>query len=59
MLLCTFSIEWLSILCSLQLFKPIENKMTVVQVKLKYRPVICIYVIHVTIRYNCMFFEHF
>ena len=49
MLLCMFSIVWLLILCSLQLFKPIENKMTVVQGKLKSMPIICIYVTYVTI----------
>ena len=42
MLLCIFSIVWLSILCSLQIFKPIENKLTVMQVKLKSRPIICV-----------------
>ena len=49
---------WLSILYSLQLFKPIENKMTVVQGKLKYMPIICIFVTYVTISimYDCMFF---
>ena len=36
---------WLSILYSLQLVKPIENKMTVVQGKLKSMPIICIYVL--------------
>ena len=49
MLLCIFSIVWPSILCSLQLFKPIENKMTVIQRTLKSRPIICIYVMYVTI----------
>ena len=52
---------WLSIIYSLQLVKPIENKMTVVQGKLKYRPMICIYVMYVTISimYDCMFFFTF
>ena len=61
MLLCIFSIVWLSILCSLQLFKPLENKITVVQGKLKSRSIICIYVTYVTISimYNCMFFNIF
>ena len=57
MLLCIFTIVWLSILFSLQLFKPNENKMTVVQGKLKARPIICIYVTYViiSIMYDCMF----
>ena len=40
---------WLSILFSLQLVKPIENKMSVVQGKLKYMPINCMYVTYVTI----------
>ena len=42
----------------MQLVKPIENKMTVMQGKLKSRPIICIYVTYVTISimYDCMFF---
>ena len=52
---------WLSILYSLQLVKPIENKMTVVQGKLKSMPIIFIYVTYVTISimYDCMFFNIF
>ena len=49
MLLCIFSIVWPSILCSLQLFKPIENKMTIAQGKLKSIPIICIHAMYVTI----------
>ena len=50
-----------SILYSLQLVKPIENKLTVVQGKLKSMPKICIYVTYVTISimYDCMFFNIF
>ena len=50
-----------SILYSLQLVKPIENKMTVVQGKLKSMPIICIYVTYVTISimYDCMIFNFF
>ena len=59
MLLCIFSIVWLSILCRLQLFRPTENKMTVMKEKLKSRPIICVYVMYVTIRYDCMFFNIF
>ena len=53
-----FSIVWPSVLYSLQLFKPIDNKKTVVKGKLKFRPIICIYVMYVTIsiRYGCFFF---
>ena len=53
-----FSIGWPSVLCSLQIFKPIDNKKTVVKGKLKPRPIICIYLIYViiSIRYGCMFF---
>ena len=43
MLFCILTIVWLSILFSLQLFKPIENEMTVVQGKLKARPIIFVY----------------
>ena len=52
---------WLSILYSLQLVEPIENKMTVVQGKLKSMPIICIYVTYVTISimYDCFFFVCF
>ena len=41
--------------------KPMENKMTVVQGKLKSMPIICIYVTYVTISlmYDCMFFNIF
>ena len=43
---------------SLHLVKPMENKMKVVQGKLKHMPIICIYVTNVTISlmYDCMFF---
>ena len=43
---------------SLHLVKPMENKMTVVQGKLKSMPIICIYVTYVTISlmYDCMLF---
>ena len=44
---CLFS--FYSILYSLHLVKPMENKMTVVQGKLKTMPIICIYVTYVTI----------
>ena len=52
---------WLSILFSLQLVKQIENKMTVVQGKMKSRPIICMYVTYVTISlmYDCIFFNIF
>ena len=58
MLLCIFSSCGFSILYSLQLVKPIENKIIVVQGKLKSRPLTCIYVTYVTISimYDCMFF---
>ena len=64
LLLCIFPSWWLSILYNLQLFKPIENKMTVVQGKLKSRPIICIYVTNVTyvtisIMYDSMFLLSF
>ena len=46
---------------SLHLIKPMENKMTVEQGKLKSMPIICIYVTYVTISlmYNCMFYNIF
>ena len=52
---------WLSILYILQLVQPIENKMKVVQGKLKSMPIMCIYVTYDTIStmYNCMFFKLF
>ena len=61
MLLCIFSIVCFSILCSLQLFMPIENKMTEVQGKRKSRLKNCIYVMYVAIniRYDCMYFKIF
>ena len=45
---------------SLHLVKPNENKMTVVQGKLKSIPIICVYVTYVTISlmYDCMFFNN-
>ena len=46
-----------TILYRLQLVKSIDNKMTVVQGKLKSMPIICIYVtcITISIMYDCMF----
>ena len=46
---------------SLQLVKPMENKMNVVQGKLKSMPIICIYVTYFTIglMYDCMVFNIF
>ena len=35
-----FSIVWPSVLCSLQIFKPVDNKKTVVKGKLKPRSII-------------------
>ena len=56
---CLFS--FYSILYSLQLVRPMENKMTVVQGKLKSMRIICIYVTYVTISlmFDCMFFNIF
>ena len=56
---CLFS--YYSILYSLHIVKPMENKMTVVQGKLKSMPIICIYVTYVTISlmYDFMFFNIF
>ena len=55
-----FNSIWLAV-SSLHLVKPMENKMTVVQGKLKSMPIICIYVTYVTISlmYDCMFFNIF
>ena len=54
---CLFSIVWPLIQCSLQLFNLTESTTTVVQGKLKYRHIICMHVMYVTIsiRYGCMF----
>ena len=53
-----FFIVWSTIMCSLQLFTSFANKTTIVQGNQKYRPLIFIFVIYVTIssRHRCMFF---